>query len=399
MKKKYVMICGSLLIFLISFNLCFFLLPNPLFDATFTVQDPIDPLATENTVNLYRNLRIFTENKTLFGHQDTTLYGLNGNNFTLWNGENNRSDVKTLTGSFPAVYGFDIGGIEEENGTASPALNRIVSDIQDAFLRKGIITLSWHCKNFITGNPFNDTSEAVIPSILPEGSHHQNFVSALDHIASLFGNIEIDGESIPILFRPWHEHNGNWFWWGKTLSTSQNFIDLFQFTVSYLMNEKQVHNFLYVYSPNLPLIGGFTNASYFNRYPGDDYVDIFGFDGYDHSYYWDSLWKGNLQQALRKVVELANARGKIPALTEVGVGNGLSMNKNSHWFTEILLDALKQDRLTRQIAYVLTWRNANFAHYWIPYPGGINEADFLKMYADPFMVFEKDLPDLYHLNS
>ena len=65
---------------------------------------PVDADATRETKNLFRNLRKLSRKHTLFGHQHATEYGHG------WSGDENRSDVKSVTGSHPAVIGVDFSG-------------------------------------------------------------------------------------------------------------------------------------------------------------------------------------------------------------------------------------------------------------------------------------------------
>ena len=64
---------------------------------------PIDRLATKETVNLYRNLKKLLDKGILFGHQDDLAYGVG------WQYEEGRSDIKDVTGDYPAVYGWELG--------------------------------------------------------------------------------------------------------------------------------------------------------------------------------------------------------------------------------------------------------------------------------------------------
>ena len=116
--------------------------------------------------------------------------------------------------------------------------NYTIPGIQAAFERGGVITVSWHAPNFVTGGSFYDTTGDVVTKILPGGSHHTNFTAILDDIAYNLGNLEYMGEDIPIIFRPWHEFNGNWFWWGSSYCSKQDFKNLFRFTVEYLRDVK-----------------------------------------------------------------------------------------------------------------------------------------------------------------
>src|SRR5689334_12647117 len=65
----------------------------------------IDQKATRETKNLFQNLKSISKTQTLFGHQHATEFGHG------WRGDENRSDVKSVTGSHPAVIGIDISGM------------------------------------------------------------------------------------------------------------------------------------------------------------------------------------------------------------------------------------------------------------------------------------------------
>ena len=69
----------------------------------------IDKQATAETKALFKNLKKLSKQYTLFGHQHATEYGHG------WEGGENRSDVKSVTGSHPAVIGIDIGGFTNSN--------------------------------------------------------------------------------------------------------------------------------------------------------------------------------------------------------------------------------------------------------------------------------------------
>src|SRR5690606_26600737 len=80
---------------------------------------------------------------------------------------------------------------------------------------------------------------------------------------------------VPVIFRPFHEHTGSWFWWGADYCTPEEYKEFWRLTVEYLQR-KQVNNLLFCYSTDY-----FNDERhYLERYPGDDYVDILGFDAY-----------------------------------------------------------------------------------------------------------------------
>ncbi|MEO1653674.1 MAG: glycosyl hydrolase, partial [Bacteroidota bacterium] len=255
----------------------------------------------------------------------------------------------------------------------------------EAYERGGINTFSWHMPNYNTGQNFYDVTPAVA-SILPGGDKNEIYRQNLKVLADFFKSLEgSDGEAIPVIFRPFHEHTGNWFWWGKDYCTPEEYISLWRYTVEYLKNEAQVHNVLYAYSPDRIA----RSEEYMERYPGDQYVDILGIDNY-----WEFQSKALAPLAiagLNKVVALAQQKNKPAALTETG----LDQLTISDWFTQVLLASIKADNKASQIAYLMVWRNGNSGHFFGPYPGHESAADFLLFYQDPFTLFENDLGDIY----
>ncbi|MEJ0101955.1 MAG: glycosyl hydrolase [Bacteroidota bacterium] len=108
---------------------------------------PADNNATKETIQLYRNLKRVINIGILFGHQDDLAYG------TGWKYEEGRSDIKDVTGDYPAVYGWELGGIELDHDVNldSVPFNKMKQFIQDGYRRGGVITISWHLNNPLTG--------------------------------------------------------------------------------------------------------------------------------------------------------------------------------------------------------------------------------------------------------
>ncbi len=191
-----------------------------------------------------------------------------------------------------------------------------------------------------------------------------------------------------MIFRPYHEFDGDWFWWGKSHSTINEFKTLWRFTVAYLRDSLGVHNIIYAFSPDNKFN---TEAKYLERYPGDEWVDMLGMDNYGD---FGRDGKYNLEAGIKKlkiVSDYALKAGKVAAFTETG----LESIPEKNWWTETLLKSLKKEKL--QLSYVLVWRNdsKSATHYYAPFPGQVSEADFLKFYNDPCTLFEKDLRNIY----
>jgi mannan endo-1,4-beta-mannosidase len=353
----------------------------------------VDSIATSETLNLFSNLKLFTKDKTLFGHQETTAYGVGWTH----DGVNIESDVEKVCGDYPAVYGWDIGNIGKRTNNDCIPFELMKKLIVNVFERGGINTISSHMYNPYTGNNYNDVKPSI-SHILPGGSHHKKFLKKLDTIAEFIKDLKSDnGIPIPIIFRPFHEHNGDWFWWGRGPATEEEFINLWRFTVNYFRNEKKIHNLLYAFSParsrmQYPL----TTTDYLYGYPGDDYVDVLGIDNY---FDLDGIWnkapleqqKVSFKESLELIVKLAEEKNKIAALTETG-----SVNlKTKNWWTNWLLSGIEENEITKEIAYVMVWRNEDKDHFHVTYPGHESVSDFLKFYNDPDIIFNSGLPDLY----
>lgn len=353
---------------------------------------PSDPEATAETRALFHNLYRLAPRAILYGHQDDLAYGVS------WWAEPGRSDVKAVTGSYPAVYGWDVGDLEHgaERNLDGVRFDDMRRWIIEGFQRGGIITISWHMDNPVSGGNAWDTTRAV-DAILPGGPQHALFRSWLDRFADFVRTLRgvppgrTDTVAIPIIFRPYHEWTGSWFWWGRGHCTPDEFIQLWRFTVDYLRREKGLHNLLLAYSSDR----FHSPEDYLERYPGDDYVDLLGFDDY-HSHKSEETLPFLIRE-LHDVVRMARARGKLAALTETGY----EAIPDSTWWTGKLLRALDHDDTTRQIIYVLTWRNAynRPGHYFAPYPGHPSAEDFRRFKAHPLIYFEDELPDLYRLEN
>jgi hypothetical protein len=110
----------------------------------------VDKNATTRTRELFLLLRKLAETRLLFGHQDSTAYGVD------WSGGRDRSEVKEVTGSFPAVYGWDIGHLGRERDLDAVDFERMKQLITNAHARGGINTISWHMDNPVTGRRYLD---------------------------------------------------------------------------------------------------------------------------------------------------------------------------------------------------------------------------------------------------
>ena len=349
-------------------------------------QELADKNATAMTKNLFYNLHRLSRYHVMFGHQSATSYGHS------WRNEKDRSDVKDVVGSHPAVIGEDFGGLTSSD---TARVNRFIDNqaqkIIDTYNRGGVTTMCWHSNNPVNDGTFyyEKNPIAAVPQILPGKEYHDKYKIYLDRIAEVAHKaVNQNNEPIPFIFRPFHEFDGDWFWWGTPHCSREEFIELWQFTVDYLRNDKKVNTIIYAFSPDCRFT---SEEDYLAWYPGDDYVDMLGVDDY-----WDFRPDGandpSLALAKLKIVSsVAEAKGKLAAFTET-VLEGV---KQTDWYTQTLLPILKDEGV--KVSYVLVWRNAHDIahHHYTPFPGHPAADDFKCFTEDETVLLEKGLPNLY----
>lgn len=361
--------------------LCFFLLAG-LLSCKKELKHEVDTekeIVVENS--LLTRLKELNKQGILFGHQDDLAYGIG---WKYQSEDSLDSDVKRLTGSFPSIFGWDLGGI----GTAKNLDGVPFKDMIDLIIQGdalgGISTLSWH--------PFlpNDSTDSwnvetkIVDQLLPQGKYHTEFKAKLDHVAHFFSSLKNkQGQPIQVIFRPWHEMNGSWFWWGSDHCTPEEFKALFAFTVDYLRNEKGLDNLTIAYSPDR---GFHDETSYLTWYPGDQYIDILGVDNY-HDFTENGDGLDAIANKLSIVYEVAKAKGKLAAFTETGSDK----IEDDLWYTKKLGKVLDTNDLTKKISYVLVWRNHDKKHFYVPYKDHPAQQDFVEFTNRKDVLLLKDI--------
>lgn len=338
------------------------------------LNEPADKQSTAETRELYYSMQRMVAEGILFGHHDDTGYGVG------WHYEKDSSDVKAVCGSYPTIYGWDLAKIEHDS---TKDINGLPFGIQtkrviEAYKRGGINTFSWHMDNPVDSLTAWDTTRRTVPQILPGGAFNEAYKQYLNRAANYLASLTGDkDEKIPILFRPFHEMTGDWFWWGTKTCSPQDFIKLWRFTIDYLRNAWNLHNLLIVYSA-----ADFSSESEFlSRYPGDDYVDFVGVDIYCLED--PAAFRTNLGKKLSIVEKIAAIHHKTACLAETGYLNIPDPN----WWTNTLLPAVSGHK----ISYLMLWRNADTGQYYTPYPGEHSAADFREFSKNPGLIFQDKL--------
>ena len=326
-------------------------------------------------------------------------------------------DCGNLFDGFAAKYNSRYGGslpeTTEGNITAAAYFSNLA--IEDG----AIMTLSAHMPNFAfseekentTGKTYDqydylaadsyNLSGDCMNQILPGGAYHERFNAYLDMVAEYAH--QVDGT---ILFRPFHENTGSWFWWGKAFCEPETYKSVFKYTVEYLRDEKDVHNILYVYGPGSEAA---TLAEYEERYPGDAYVDMVGFDTYDSNPVTDEegyTFQTNFENTVRLTDEFAKLHGKLFAVTETGITSdqgGLPAvgNKRPDWFMEILDIVTKEEY---NCCYFMIWTNYSDSSYYTPFVASVKEDgtlhgheminEFIEFYNNEKSIFASDQKEI-----
>ena len=358
----------------------------------------VNPNATDETVALFYNLKILSQTQVIVGQQDAFNY--------FYKAAGGDSDIKKTTGSDPGLLGSDFMFITDDsnNGDTSNWFYQqeqiITSDAVEAYNKGMVNTFCWHFREPYEGKEFyadaipSENLNKAVSSILPGGENHTYYKEKLQKIAEVTkGMVGADGKLVPIIFRPFHEFDGSWFWWGANYCTPAQYKELWQFTVEYLRDELGVNNMLFAFSPDK----NFTTASeYLERYPGDEYVDILGMDNYGDFANQGQSGANTANTKLQVLTNLAKDKMKIVALTETGYRVDATHNPISGLYSTYMYSAVTNNNV--EVAYMMFWYNYDDGYY-TPVPGESDANDFVNFYNKEETVFQNNLPDLYTLPS
>ena len=322
------------------------------------------------------------------GHQDDPFYGIG------WAYEAGKSDVKLTVGDYPAVMGFELGGIEmgDEKNLDSVPFTRIHDELLAHVKRGGIVTISWHPRNPMTtapdggrgaqkfpeGSAWDVSDTTVVRSVLPGGKNAALFQTWIERVGDFLESLKDENDQlVPIIFRPWHENNGSWFWWGQKLCSDEEFKGLWNLLQDE-MNRRGFTNLLWSYSPNLD--GNWTEERFLQRYPGNDRVTLIGEDAYQWGTEEDFVKQ--VTADLDFISTFAKKNGKLIALTECGLKN----MTDPTWYTRVLQPIMDKYRPS----YFLLWRNYK-DEYFGPVPGTPCGDDYKKLYGAENTLFLKEI--------
>lgn len=214
-----------------------------------------NPNATENTQRLYDYLCSLSGINTLSGQMESTWMG--SPDYEL-------NYIYEHTGKYPAIRGLDYMH-DDFKGVNQRAI--------EWWNKGGIVTIMWHtgCDFYGEWADAMDDKIEDWDAVLTEGTaEHEAFVAGMDKAAKAL--LELQEAGVPVIWRPFHEFDGRWFWWGK--GHREDFIALWKLMYDRYTNHWGLNNLIWV----LPYSGN--GYAYPNWYPGDEYCDILGADSY-----------------------------------------------------------------------------------------------------------------------
>jgi mannan endo-1,4-beta-mannosidase len=250
------------------------------------------------------------------------------------------NEIYQQTSNWVAVAGFDyyetfVNTPKTKPDRFKPPRWRYINElIKTHVALGGVATLSLHMTNPWTGGLAWDKTGNLADVLDPASAAYPAYRQQLDEVAR--GLADLQEAQVVVLFRPFHEMTGAFWWGGKEGETFKKvWIELFR----YYTQEKKLHNLVWVWSPLVS-----TNAMCY--YPGNDYVDMTGLD----------IYASSLERAKNCYAEIMKT-GKPFAITEFGPpGNSLDNSSPRNYdygtFAQQIRDYMPET------VYFLAWRDA-----------------------------------------
>jgi mannan endo-1,4-beta-mannosidase len=258
---------------------------------------PVTPNASPEAVDLLRFLYGISGKQTIAGQHAAPLVGMTQLGL-----------VYKRTGQYPAIFGQDFGFSEPGTWDGINYRQRLVDEAIRRHEEGFIIVLMWHAVRPIEDEPVEfatsvqgKLTDAQWADLVTPGTEiNERWKSQVDVVA--WHLAQLRDAHVPVLWRPYHEMNGNWFWWGNRPGEN-GYKKLYRMLYDRLVNFHHLNNLVWIFGANELN----SNAGPYGKFfPGRDVVDVLATDVYHGTYKpdYDAL--------------LALAGGKPVALAEVG---------------------------------------------------------------------------------
>jgi cellobiose epimerase len=259
--------------------------------------DPVNTNATPEARKLLEYLYSISGKKIIAGHHNYV-----GRIDTY------PSRIRELTGKLPEIWGCDVAGYFHKG-----YMDTLIQASYEKYNEGYIITLMWHVGRPQDDPPFSwkESVQAKMTDkeweelITPGTKLNSRWISRVDTIAAYLKKLQNLG--VPVLWRPYHELNGVWFWWGNRKGQNGS-AQLYKMMFDRFVHHHKLNNLIWVWNTNAPrqLMNDEAYA-YKDYFPGLEYVDVLAADVYHSDY------------RLSHHDELAElGQGKVIALGEVG---------------------------------------------------------------------------------
>ncbi len=279
--------------------------------------------ANETTQKVYAYICDTYENRIISAQQESTWMG---------SAEYEMDYIYDATGKLPAMRGLDFMN-DDFDGVTKRAI--------EWWNKGGLVTICWHCGPNFTGNYDNCKNDEIQnwDLILTDGTaEHKAFIENMDHAGKAL--LELQDAGVTVLWRPFHEFDGQWFWWGK--GEAENFKKLWIMMYDHFTNDLGLNNLIWVlgYSHN----GTDYKGKPAEWYPGDEYCDIVGADSYDVE---ENGAEKRLYKIVRKITQgkkplIFHECGLIPTEEQL---KDIPWCSFMTWHTEWLIDTNSKEHL------------------------------------------------------
>jgi len=227
----------------------------------------------------------------------------------------------------------------------------------------GLATLILSMPNPTTGGYSGDVSNLDAANLLVAGSATNNrLLNTLNAVATGLQALQTAG--VPVILRPYHENNGNWFWWGTNFMSASQFAALWQYTYDYFVTTKGLKNLVWLWSVNAGISGFSQTIPRYNAIQalGGNMIDMTGFDVYT-SDPASTVADYNTLESLGKLVCMAE------------YGSGSPSNGDSSFNEQTLINVLRSS-----MPRIVFWQQ-----WWAPW-GLLNVQNASGALNDPWVI-------------
>ena len=290
--------------------------------------DPVNPDATPEARDLLKKLCAVSGKGILSGQH---------------NFPNQRSQdtdkVFQLTGKYPAIWGSDFGFTGGEDKDSIVHRDLMIAEAKKQATAGSIVYLCWHMLRPTEDEPGTPgaswrgsvqarlTDEQWTELITPDTPLHQRWEKYMDTAAEFLKQLQ--DAHIAVLWRPMHENNGSFFWWGGRPGPGGT-AQLYREVYARMVYHHHLNNLVWVWNQNGPAPA----SEFANYFPGQKYVDIVSYDNYrqlSDRYYYELM---------------ALAEGKPVALGEVGAPPSSDVLRNQpRWAFFMVWGGMAGDRV------------------------------------------------------